>query len=131
MNSTKAGKKEISQQLNRTVIDLGEKSAELDKVSTELQETTSQLTETETKLSNTEKNLDQIGTRLNETKARLSATEGELQELKINLLGHNCFRMTNSSHWDILYTASFFNQALTEDKLQFLDTSWEKLGEKN
>ena len=70
--------------------DLGDKSAELDKVRAELQETTCQLRVTETKLNSTEKNLarcqvTESGEMLEETK-NPSVTEGKF---KASLSGHN------------------------------------------
>ncbi|KAL5249061.1 hypothetical protein ACHWQZ_G018038 [Mnemiopsis leidyi] len=86
-----------------------------------------QLNETETLLTEKNNNLAETTDRLNNTLHALQTKEREFEECKTRISGYNCFRVTNSTHWDILYTASFYNQVITEELLEILDNSWEKL----
>ena len=138
LRDTKSGREDIMEQLNHTTIILEKKSSELAVVKSNLQVTTGQLTQMKTQfsqalaeLNRTERNLEDAGNRLNETLTDLELKEEELQEIKAGLSGSDCFKVANSSHWDVLHTAPFFDKVLTAEMLEILNRSWEKLGKLN
>ena len=149
LNQTGTQLNQTGTQLNQTETQLVQTETQLNQTETQLDQTETQLDQTETKLNQTEKqmekveanlavtvsqlnqiekNLEKTRTHLNETLSNVEELEEELKEIKKSFSDYNCFRVTNSSHWDMLYTEYFFDKILTEDMLTILDESWKKLG---
>ena len=114
--------------LHLTETNLNETETELHQTETKLSETENELQQTKTRLTDTNRNLADTTDQLNNTLHELRTKEKEAEVCETRILGINCFRATNSSHWDILYTANFYNKIITEELLEILDNSWEKLG---
>jgi len=155
LTDTKTNKDEISDQLEEVRADLEqttgqltEKETKLDQTETRLDQTETRLDQTETKLNQTEKqmekveanlavtvsqlnqtekNLEKTRTHLNATLADMEELKEELKEIKKSISGNDCFKLPNASRWDVLYTSSFFGRVVTEEMLQILDESWQKL----
>ncbi|XP_063678660.1 uncharacterized protein LOC134814465 [Bolinopsis microptera] len=134
LNQTETQLNQTETQLNQTETQLDQTEKKLDQTETRLNKTEKHMEEVEanlavtvSQLNQTEKNLEETRNDLNETLAEVEELEEEVKEIKKGLSGFNCFRVTNSTHWDILYTESFFDEILTEDMLAILDESWEKL----
>ena len=115
--------------LNETETELHQTETKLHQTETKLNQTETKLSETETRLTDTNRNLADTTDRLNNTLHELRTKEQEAEECETRISGINCYRATNSSHWDILYTVYFYNKVITEELLEILDNSWEKLGE--
>ena len=114
--------------LNETETELHQTERKLNQTETKLNQTETKLNQTETKLTETNRNLADTTDRLNNTLHELRTKEQEAEECETRISGINCYRATNSSHWDILYTDYFYNKVITEELLEILDNSWEKLG---
>ena len=107
----------------------------LEKTETRLRKTGVQLDKNKKKVSTLKKMLKQANSDLEnnvellrETRAALREKESELEDLENSLRGANCFKATNSSYWDILYTRSFFNKVVTDELIDILNNSWSQLG---
>ena len=120
LNKTETLLTETETLLTRTV-------TRLNKTETLLTETETRLNKTETLLTETQNDLSDTADRLNRTQIAVQRKDAEIQELEATISGHNCYRGTNSTHWDILYTTSFYNEVITDEMLDILDNSWEKL----
>ena len=114
--------------LHLTETNLNETETELHQTETKLSETENELQQTKTRLTDTNRNLADTTDQLNNTLHELRTKEKEAEVCETRISGINCFRATNSSHWDILYTSNFYNKIITEELLEILDNSWEKLG---
>ena len=142
LDQTETKLNQTEAKLNQTESKLNQTESKLDQTETKLNQTESKLDQTETKLgeagvnlettisqlNQTERELEEIKNNLNETLADVAELEEELEEIKTSFSGYDCFRLTNASYWDVLYTESFFEKVLTEDMLEILYKSWEKLG---
>ena len=114
-------------QLNETETLLTETETRLNNTETLLTETETRLNNTETLLTETQNDLTATTDRLNRTQIAVQRKDAEVQELEATISGHNCYRATNSTQWDILYTPNFYNEVITDELLDILDNSWEKL----
>ena len=114
-------------QLNETETLLTETETRLNNTETLLTETETRLNNTETVLTETQNDLTATTDRLNRTQVALQRKDAEVEELEATISGHNCYRVTNSTQWDILYTPNFYNEVITDELLDILDNSWEKL----
>ena len=149
LTDTKATKDEISDQLEEVSANLEQTTGQLTETETRLDQTETKLDQTDTKLNQTEKqmekveanlavtvsqlnqtekNLEKTRTHLNATLANMEELEEELKKIKKSISGNDCFKLPNASRWDVLYTSSFFGRVVTEEMLQILDESWQKLG---
>ena len=118
---------ETETRLNNTETLLTETETRLNNTETVLTETETRLSNTETLLTETQNDLTDTADRLNRTQIALQRKDAEVEELKATISGHNCYRATNSTQWDILYTPNFYNEVITDELLDILDNSWEKL----
>ena len=128
LNQTETKLHQTETKLNQTETKLNQTETKLNQTETKLNQTETKLNQTETKLTETNRNLADTTDRLNNTLHELRTKEQEAEECETRISGINCYRATNSSHWDILYTVYFYNKVITEELLEILDNSWEKLG---
>ena len=135
LTDTKTNKEEISDQLEEVRANLEQTTGQLTEKETKLNQTEKQMEKVEanlavtvSQLNQTEKNLEKTRIHLNETLSNVEELEEEIKEIKKSISGNDCFRLPNSSRWDVLYTSSFFGNVVTEEMLQILDESWQKLG---
>jgi len=141
LNKKSSELEEVRANLEQTTGQLTETETKLDRTETKLDQTETRLNQTEThmekveanlavtvsQLNQTEKNLEKTRTHLNETLGNVEELEEELKEIKKSISGNDCFKLPISSRWDVLYTSSFFGNVVTEEMIQILDESWQKL----
>ena len=128
LHQTETNLNQTETKLNQTETKLNQTDTKLNQTETKLNQIEINFTQTETKLTEAETNLADTRDHLNDTLHELRTREKEAEECETRISGINCFRATNSSHWDIFYTANFYNKIITEELLKILDNSWEKLG---
>ena len=123
---TKLGQTET--RLNQTETRLDQTETRFNQTETHMEKVESNLAVTVSQLNQTEKNLEKTRTHLNATLGNVEELEEELKEIKKSISGNDCFKLPNASRWDVLYTSFFFGNVVTEEMLQILDESWQKLG---
>ena len=127
LNNTETLLTETETRLNNTETVLTETETRLNNTETVLTETETRLNNRETLLTETQNDLTDTADRLNRTQIAVQRKDAEVEELEATISGHNCYRVTNSTHWDILYTPNFYNEVITDELLDILNNSWEKL----
>ena len=120
------------ERLNETLIALDRSETRLNETEEELEISKIAHRESETRLNETQEELEssKIGRRKTETK--LNETLEEVDSLKEKLnstLESKCLLNTSvTSHYDFLYAPPFYGEVLTQQKLQAVRNSLEKLG---
>ena len=125
----------LAQRLRVAEEELAKTNSKLETTEADLNESKSDNEGLSIQLNRTVTNLDEKAIELIETLAELIFTRAALEEamediegMKMAISGKNCFKAANSSQWDMLYSRSYFNTVLTDEKLEILNKDWKKLG---
>ena len=129
----------LKSELNRTQVELNTTLKELASTRDSLEGTEERLNETlialgrsETRLNETEEELETSKDARRETETKLNETMEKVNNLEEKLnstLESKCLLNTSiTSHYDFLYAPPFYGEVLTQQKLQAVRNSLEKLG---
>ena len=137
--STRDSLEGTEERLNETLIALDRSETRLNETEEELETSKIAHRETETRLNETQEELEtskvarrETETKLNETVEKVNNLEEKVDNLKEKLnstLESKCLLNTSvTSHYDFLYAPPFYGEVLTQQKLQAVRNSLEKLG---
>ena len=130
--STRDSLEGTEERLNETLIALDRSETRLNETEEELETSKIAHRETETRLNETQEELETSKVARRETETKLNETLEKVDNLEEKLnstLESKCLLNTSvTSHYDFLYAPPFYGEVLTQQKLQAVRNSLEKLG---